>query len=89
MNEADAAVWNPLDGLLFYHKLGFYTPNVTPLVVWLKPFMLPEVLNVRVPESFLQKILPNYESVRQYSKRNKNKRKDDCGAMETENQENG
>ncbi|OAD59736.1 Snurportin-1 [Eufriesea mexicana] len=39
----------PLDGLLFYHKDGQYTNGRTPLVTWLKPFMLPEVLGVSVP----------------------------------------
>lgn len=38
----------PLDGLLFYHKDGQYTKGRTPLVTWLKPFMLPEVLGVSV-----------------------------------------
>ncbi|XP_012343713.1 snurportin-1 [Apis florea] len=39
----------PLDGLLFYHKDGQYTKGRTPLVTWLKPFMLSEVLGVSVP----------------------------------------
>ncbi|KAF3428537.1 hypothetical protein E2986_06530 [Frieseomelitta varia] len=39
----------PLDGLLFYHKDGQYTKGRTPLVTWLKPFMLPEVLGVSMP----------------------------------------
>lgn len=39
----------PLDGLLFYHKDGQYTKGHTPLVTWLKPFMLPEVLGVSIP----------------------------------------
>ncbi len=40
-----------LDGLLFYHKQGHYFHGATPLVGWLKPFMLPEVIGVAVPEA--------------------------------------
>lgn len=39
----------PLDGLLFYHRNAQYNFGRTPLVTWLKPFMLPEVLGVSVP----------------------------------------
>lgn len=35
-----------LDGLLFYHKKCFYTPGVSPLVNWLKPEMVADVLNI-------------------------------------------
>lgn len=38
-----------LDGLLFYHRDGQYTKGRTPLVTWLKPFMLSEVLGIFVP----------------------------------------
>lgn len=34
------------DGLLFYHRRAHYRPRVTPLVLWLKPFMLPETVGV-------------------------------------------
>lgn len=34
-----------LDGLLFYHKDAFYIHGTTPLVGWLLPFMLPEILH--------------------------------------------
>jgi hypothetical protein len=37
-----------LDGLLFYHRRAHYTPGVSSLVGWLKPFMLPTILNVPV-----------------------------------------
>lgn len=39
----------PLDGVLFYHRDGQYTKGRTPLVTWLKPFMLTEVLGIFVP----------------------------------------
>ena len=38
-----------LDGLLFYHKRTHYTFGPSPLVVWLKAYMLPEILGVSVP----------------------------------------
>ena len=44
----------PLDGLLFYPKDAPYSPGSCPLVGWLKPFMLPQLLAVPVPDHFLQ-----------------------------------
>lgn len=44
-----------LDGLLFYHKEVHYTSGKTPLVVWLKPYMLPEVLGMNVPAPYDEK----------------------------------
>ncbi|GMT16820.1 hypothetical protein PFISCL1PPCAC_8117, partial [Pristionchus fissidentatus] len=41
-----------VDGVLFYHPEVLYTPGQSPLVGWLKPWMLPEILNVTVPEKF-------------------------------------
>ena len=38
----------PIDGILFYHKKAHYFPGVTPLVRWLKGYMLPEMLKVQV-----------------------------------------
>ncbi|XP_012527703.1 snurportin-1 [Monomorium pharaonis] len=40
---------HPLDGFLFYHRNALYTYGYTPLVTWLKPFMLSEVLGISVP----------------------------------------
>ncbi|CAH2102666.1 unnamed protein product [Euphydryas editha] len=34
----------PLDGLMFYHKNACYISGETPLVGWLYPYMVPEVL---------------------------------------------
>ncbi|XP_038069008.1 snurportin-1-like isoform X2 [Patiria miniata] len=42
-----------LDGLLFYHKKTHYTTGSTPLVGWLKPWMLPDMLGVPVPDSIM------------------------------------
>ncbi|XP_006824995.1 snurportin-1-like [Saccoglossus kowalevskii] len=43
-----------LDGILFYHKETHYTPGSTPLVGWLKPWMLPEILDVKVPKCYIE-----------------------------------
>lgn len=40
---------HPLDGILFYHQDGPYIFGYSPLVTWLKPFMLSEVLGVTIP----------------------------------------
>ncbi|KRX95369.1 Snurportin-1 [Trichinella pseudospiralis] len=42
----------PVDGFLFYHKQSMYTPGITPLVGWLKPFMLGDVLKIPLPEEY-------------------------------------
>lgn len=44
-----------LDGFLFYHKQGQYTKGRTPLVTWLKSFMLLEVLGIFPPPLFEEK----------------------------------
>ena len=42
--------WLPAeDGYLFYHPLGFYESGYSPLVCWLKPFMLEEILQRTTP----------------------------------------
>ncbi|XP_054572643.1 snurportin-1 isoform X2 [Eptesicus fuscus] len=40
---------NPVDGLLFYHKQTHYSPGSTPLVGWLRPYMVSDILGVAVP----------------------------------------
>ncbi|KRZ54201.1 Snurportin-1 [Trichinella nativa] len=42
----------PVDGFLFYHKQSMYTPGPTPLVGWLKPFMLGDILKIPLPEEY-------------------------------------
>lgn len=45
-----------LDGFLLYHKLAHYTHGKTPLVGWLLPWMIPEMLGYAVnPEYVKQK----------------------------------
>jgi snurportin-1 len=36
------------DGYLFYHPLGFYECGYSPLVCWLKPFMIEEILGIKL-----------------------------------------
>ncbi|XP_064524554.1 snurportin-1 isoform X2 [Pseudopipra pipra] len=50
---------NPVDGLLFYHRQTHYTPGSTPLVGWLRPYMVPEILGLTVPSTALT-AKPNY-----------------------------
>ncbi|CAH1253020.1 SNUPN [Branchiostoma lanceolatum] len=38
-----------VDGLLFYHKRTHYTFGCSPLVGWLKPHMLPDILGIPAP----------------------------------------
>lgn len=40
------------DGVLFYHKQALYSFGTTPLVGWLKPFMMTEILSVNIPDYF-------------------------------------
>lgn len=39
-----------IDGVLFYHKSSQYQPGRTPLVGWLKPYMIPSILGIDVPK---------------------------------------
>ncbi|XP_055606423.1 snurportin-1 [Uranotaenia lowii] len=55
-----------LDGLLFYHKESNYMYGRTPLVTWLFPFMVPDVLGREWGQSlhqqYLENVPPNYDS---------------------------
>ena len=42
-----------VDGLLFFHKQCHYKAGPSPLAVWLKAHMVPDVLGVSVSEEFL------------------------------------
>lgn len=67
----------PLDGIIFYHKEAGYTQGSTPLVTWLKPYMLPEKLGVEVPMMFIEKRPKHYVNMEEFlkfkSSRKKNK----------------
>ncbi|XP_028411813.1 snurportin-1-like isoform X2 [Dendronephthya gigantea] len=45
-----------IDGILFYHKQAHYHPGNTPLVGWLKVYMIPEILGMEVPGKYLQNV---------------------------------
>lgn len=64
-----------IDGFLFYHRNAHYYFGYTPLVTWLKPFMLPEALGIFVPSPFDEKP-DNYISFEHYmQKQNRRKNK--------------
>lgn len=50
ITSAIAAASFEIDGVLFYHKRTHYMFGSSPLVAWLKPYMLPEILGISVPE---------------------------------------
>nr|CAD2146827.1 unnamed protein product [Meloidogyne enterolobii] len=56
-----------LDGLLFYFNSGFYISEQTPLVGWLKPWMLPEILGVPIPE-YLQRNQHSQDFIQDYNR---------------------
>jgi len=53
IHQALCSATSEVDGLLFFHKRTHYTCGRTPLVGWLKPYMLPEILGVSVPDAYL------------------------------------
>lgn len=70
-----------IDGLLFYHKQASYTVGSTPLVAWLKPFMVPEILNIPVNCQYLKQRPLKYVNLAEYiqyhaEKRNKQRKID-------------
>lgn len=65
LNAIDAAQFE-MDGLLFYHKKTHYTFGSTPLVVWLKPFMIPEILGFDVPEKAMAQKPSDYVNYQQH-----------------------
>uniref|UniRef100_A0A1B6CLR8 Snurportin-1 n=1 Tax=Clastoptera arizonana TaxID=38151 RepID=A0A1B6CLR8_9HEMI len=71
-----------LDGVLFYHKQALYEPGITPLVGWLKPFMVPTIMNIPVHCNYVDGIDLNniqeimaIENQHYYSTKKKGKRK--------------
>lgn len=49
-----------VDGLLFYHKQTHYSPGSTPLVGWLRPYMVSDILGVAVPAGCPLTTKPEY-----------------------------
>jgi len=52
-----------LDGILFYHKRLNYMPGHTPLVSWLKGYMVPEMLNIPVSDGLMAQKPVNYRGM--------------------------
>jgi len=52
-----------LDGILFYHKRLNYMPGHTPLVSWLKGYMVPEMLNIPVGDGLMAQKPVNYRGM--------------------------
>lgn len=75
-----------LDGINFYHPDGLYMPScTTPLVLWLKPFMIPDVLKIPVNDWLAQfDKPPNYVNVFEYSQSTENTPKHEKEKMEQE-----
>jgi snurportin-1 len=81
-----------LDGINFYYPQSLYTPGESPLVLWLKPFMIPDVLRRPVNDQLVVKP-PNYvnifefsQSLKKKNKRNKKKKNaSNCEKMEVDN----
>jgi snurportin-1 len=66
-----------LDGINFYYSESLYTPGDTPLVLWLNPFMVPDVLGRQVNDLLAQKPL-DYVNIFEHCqnlKKKKRKRK--------------
>jgi snurportin-1 len=57
-----------IDGYLFYHKDGLYISDTTPLVCWLKPFMIPEILKIPVGGDFVKGKPSGYSTLAEYVK---------------------
>ena len=55
-------VYFQFDGCLFYHKKAHYTFGASPLVVWLKPYMVTEMIGVEVPERMNEQKPANYST---------------------------
>ena len=74
---------------MFYHKRAHYHPGNTPLVGWLKVYMIPQIIGMDVPVEFLQnvpevhklKLLKDNETFRE---RGKSKEKGDDNEMQVE-----
>ncbi|XP_054706628.1 snurportin-1-like [Uloborus diversus] len=55
-----------LDGLLFFHKRSHYLCGTSPLVTWLKPYMVPEILSIEVPASLCTDRPADYVCMQQH-----------------------
>nr|CAI5831759.1 unnamed protein product [Callosobruchus analis] len=56
----------PYDGVVFYHKECHYFFGYTPLVGWLASYMLPEKLNIDVPQENMARKPKDYVCMEKY-----------------------
>lgn len=56
------------DGVIFYHAEGLYRAGLTPLVLWLKPYMIPELFEVSIHEHHLRYRPQTYENFGKFIK---------------------
>ncbi len=64
-----------VDGLLFYHKEAHYMPGHSPLVLWLKAYMLPEILSIAIPDWIQSKVPGDYKGYRNAINKSNTKQK--------------
>lgn len=83
---ADVSAIAPLDGLLFYHRHALYTQGRTPLVTWLKGFMLPEILGITLPSPYDEKP-DDYIDIKHYLLNFKEKKQKEKAIASTSNME--
>ncbi|XP_068229531.1 snurportin-1-like [Palaemon carinicauda] len=73
-----------LDGILFYNRETHYTHGPTPLVGWLKAYMIPEILGVSVAEKYAKERPAKYISLPkhiEYAKELKKEKKEKTGFL--------
>jgi len=58
-----------LDGILIYHRQVHYMPGKTPLVGWIKGYMVPELLDIPVCEELLEQRPGDYNGMKTYLKK--------------------
>lgn len=58
-----------LDGLLIYHRQVHYNPGKTPLVGWIKGYMVPELLDITVCDDLMEQRPQDYGGMKTYLKK--------------------
>ncbi|GLV40097.1 uncharacterized protein CBL_03755 [Carabus blaptoides fortunei] len=66
-----------VDGVLFYHREASYVSGRTPLVGWLKPYMVPEILSIQISNDYLCEKPAHYQNLNlhiKYARQRKQKK---------------
>ncbi|GFO14599.1 snurportin-1-like [Plakobranchus ocellatus] len=69
ISSAVEAATFEIDGVLFYHKRTHYNFGSTPLVVWLKPYMLEEILGIKVSDHQMSHMPEGYTNYANHMKK--------------------